>query len=1151
MVDFYLSNLKTKDDLKEIVIEKWNYQPVFLDFPRSYFEKETQVKIKSCEIIAEHLGFQIVLFELDHKQRKKHQQIEIFMRTSEREIMKKIPRDIRTGKLYVFTADKGEYWHFVNVQAIDSRFRIRRFSVSPETRTKLRTTCQQLTEIETKEDDTYQNIVSKHETAFDVEAVTEKFYRDFANRYVDFYEEIEKTPGITESETRLETQMLLNRILFLYFIQRKGWLDSNYNYISEHLDKYRDYPDERNYYFGFLLLLFKQLSSQDYKNKNLGSIPFLNGGLFELTKFTSRLTIRNKLFIDLIDGLLEHYNFVVQEDTPVDVEVAIDPEMLGKIFENLVLKLEEVEEKEGKVKITDLRRATGSYYTPRSVVDFMSRQAIGRFLVNKTDIKLDKVFKLIELGTDDIPDETQDISSIVNAKQARILLNEVKSIRIVDPAVGSGAFLLSALHILVGLRSLLGIHTNDIKIEKRNRCYLLKEEVIQQNLHGVDIMRQAVRICELRLWLSLMVDYELQEDENPPKLPNLSFRIANGDSLHDKLNNIEIRFELKNLDTEIRQLIYALSDLKKSYFREYDTDKKEKINKNVNEKKHEIALEIIQRQIAASEGEQVMLFGEKTSVKDTIKKIKKVSLKKTEGMLKFNLELMKRKNSPKKPLDIFENGQSFLWHLDFVEIFSENNGFDVVLGNPPYGVKDEKVAQNLGLQSKDSYGIFARISVGKLLHPEGTMSFIMSDTWQTIKSHKPLRQFFLDSVKVHYVLMMPAWVFKQTVNTSVITLTKASSKIEFGKTDQRQKEREDNELIAGDFTRAEKNTTELEEYLLEVDKPNFRSTPKVAFYCYPQRLIKTYGEIPFFVGSPDLFLFLNDTTMLKVKNTKNNIDFFTRRINYKNTNIDIIKLGEIADVKKGLATGDNKKFYFKAPEGRGNYELANKTFILSDNEILNFTKKEKIHGVNPFKYNEKYLVPLDKGEECDSESSWLPNYYVQTKFFINWSKNCVGKIYKLRGMRNPKFQFKKGIAFSWTGYYAPTFRLNTGYVFDQSSSCIFQNVFSRELLLGLLTSKFCKYVVKTYIDHSVNSTASVVNKMIFPYPRSIYEKIESTVKNIISKQKKNVFYNYIDKEQKEIDELIYKSLNLNDSDKNEIEAWYARRYPKLVKQEDG
>lgn len=211
------------------------------------------------------------------------------------------------------------------------------------------------------------------------------------------------------------------------------------------------------------------------------------------------IPIPNSFFQDLFENLLNRFNFTIEESSPSSVEVAVDPEMLGRIFEELVLRLEKAIDKPEAEFQRELRRETGSYYTPRVAVYFMAQEAIARRLADLTGIDQQKIKKLIDLSTDEYNDIEQVSKIELSKTECQSILGQAEKITICDPAVGSGAFLLGSLQILVGIKRFLMLKLEDKRAQDINFNYTLKEQSIKQNLIGVDILRQAVHICELRL----------------------------------------------------------------------------------------------------------------------------------------------------------------------------------------------------------------------------------------------------------------------------------------------------------------------------------------------------------------------------------------------------------------------------------------------------------------------------------------------------------------------------------------------------------------------------------------------------------------------------------------------------------------------------
>lgn len=338
--------------------------------------------------------------------------------------------------------------------------------------------------------------------AFDVEKVTKKFYEHYATVFADLEGRIRKTSKLTGEELRLFTQSLFNRLMFLRFIERKGWLtyEDDRNYLRA-LHKAGPVGRQSFYRSRLCPLFFEGLAVEGRQQSDaIGSVPFLNGGLFERSALDDKVQdIPDEAFEGIIgrDGLFYRFNFTVEESTPLDIEVAVDPEMLGKVFEELVTG----------------RHESGSYYTPRPVVSFMCREALKGVLAEKTGASDAAVAALVD------EHEVRGLSE----SHARAILQALDDLKAVDPACGSGAYLLGLLHEMIAIYRLL----QSEKLVKDSRSlYDLKLRIISQNLYGVDIDPFATSIAMLRLWLSLAV-----EAQEAVPLPNLDFKIETGDSL--------------------------------------------------------------------------------------------------------------------------------------------------------------------------------------------------------------------------------------------------------------------------------------------------------------------------------------------------------------------------------------------------------------------------------------------------------------------------------------------------------------------------------------------------------------------------------------------------------------------------------------------
>ena len=343
--------------------------------------------------------------------------------------------------------------------------------------------------------------------AFDVKAVTDKFFADYQRVFASVENAVEGIPWSETEKRRLYTQRLFNRLMFLRFIEKKGWLTYNGspNYLRAIFDATEVSETDENFLNDRLhWTFFHGLGNSENLPQDLaevverrGEVPFLNGGLFEKHEYDQRnaIHIPNDKIAEILK-LFERYNFTVNESTPLDIEVAVDPEMLGKVFEELVRR----------------RHDTGSYYTRRLVVSFMCRESLKICLQEKTD----ETPEILQAFVDDA-----DATKVQDPEKVLLVL---QTLRICDPACGSGAYLLGMMSELLRLREAL-FQSNQIDSPI---IYQRKLDIIQKNLYGVDKDDFAVNIAMLRLWLSLAVDYE---GDTPKPLPNLDYKVAVGDSL--------------------------------------------------------------------------------------------------------------------------------------------------------------------------------------------------------------------------------------------------------------------------------------------------------------------------------------------------------------------------------------------------------------------------------------------------------------------------------------------------------------------------------------------------------------------------------------------------------------------------------------------
>jgi type I restriction-modification system DNA methylase subunit len=662
--------------------------------------------------------------------------------------------------------------------------------------------------------------------AFSVDKLNKEFFADFRKAFEVVAKDIlARNKDWEQAEAERETQTLLNRLLFLYFIQRKGWLDRQPKYLLTHFNHiFQDDPEGTSFNDKFLKPFFVKLSAEDayFPNLELGDLPFLNGGLFddEIGSLTERgrMKVGNPAFRHVFDRLLEAYNFTVREDTPLDQEVAIDPEMIGKIFESLVLQLEQ-SDTGGKTS----RHDTGSYYTPRPIVHYLCREGLRAWLEQfppgkstNWPTRLEKLFALdASDGIDD--NERAQLNELLTPDEARALLDRLDDFRACDPAVGSGAFLVGLLHELVNLCRLC---------ESRSRgkdpatdiewLYETKKRVIEKVLYGVDIQRRAVEICKLRLWISLMVDYPLEVDPHNcalpdfrralkriTPLPNLDFKIRRADSLVEYIRGHAVSFPQSADDSHDFSL--SLNKLATAKHRFYEARRKKD--------KRDAQLDIIEAtaELAQYEFNAIKLkYGLLPSDDDADRVAELAHAEAEMGKLQMQIAAVRKKGERNKDDEIErlnrvfndEAKPTFVWQLDFAEIFHRysrdgesktsllpddtrkskpREGFDLIVGNPPFGAtlsEDDKERlktrfDHIAQRIRNTFLYF--IGVGyEIVKDSGIVCLILPNEFLFQIYMTKVRGFLLDKAQYLFAVNLGEEVFEAIVPTCLIGFRKTT-----------------------------------------------------------------------------------------------------------------------------------------------------------------------------------------------------------------------------------------------------------------------------------------------------------------------------------------------------------------------------------------
>lgn len=962
-----------------------------------------------------------------------------------------------------------------------------------------------------------------------------------------------------------------------------------------------------------------QLKRLAYRGKNylpsdfdytlFDRVPYLNGGLFDVlhednasdTIEDAAVAIPNRLFyateadhqtvtIDSksravvgLNVLLGRYKFTVTENTPHEEEIALDPELLGLVFENLLAEVDSNDPAAAK----SARRASGSYYTPRRIIDYMVNEALRLHLENFIRERQATAEEIAALN--DLLQQRQPWDATRHTRLADWIVEAFDQLRILDPACGSGAFPMGALHRMVELlrtvdpgnrlwlnrklerlpRELRSVTRE--RLSQESLDFVRKLGLIKDALYGIDIQPLAVLITKLRFFISLLAEQRL----------DLS------DAAHNygltPLPNLETKILCANTLREVEHDLFA-----REAVRAYQAARDEYYQPTTSAPRRAELVETIAEQLSTV----LPMFAEEVTGRRE---------RSRELQMQRNRELLKewfRHSTIPAPF--------FLFSVFFPEVCPETApvtlggelaldggtgqqelgdtpnvgaaGFDIVVGNPPYGGTDipDEVKAALRLGSKDPYGAFlARFLVdGQAASPlrtGGILAYIVSDTFMTIKSHRPLRVQLMGS-RVHKAIRVAGDTFNATVNTAILIVQKGGGP---GITPPAEASLLD-AWNAGPWCQMVDLTQvsihdEHERFLSLLfdtagsERRRDISTESCAVYTYPQALIATNSNLPFFVASPKLFALMNDTTAPVSYREINGREILVRTIALNGRRVDLAKLEQVADVKVGLQTGDNEAYLFKEPEARGPYRPIGpfREFVLNEADLrrirgnLDLQAEIVARGISKANrrsdryFDGRYIVPYDKGGASEAEDGWMPSYHVPTDYFIDWSERAVGHLMEGTMIRpesttpyprNTDTYFKPGITFSSRGIYAPTFRFGCNAVYDKESSGIFTRL-PVDSMIGLLGSRFARFLLKGVIQQTVSMDVDALKELPVPLPLS---PVGGLVNEIVEKQRPNSRYDYASNEQLEIDRLVYESYGLNRVDVAEVETWYARRYSKLV-----
>ena len=655
----------------------------------------------------------------------------------------------------------------------------------------------------------FQKLIDKHGDinrddivkAFDVEALSKEFFDKYKAKYEKFCNYIydnrndESLFGHEFAEwdeklIRDYVKKLLGRIVFLHFLQKKGWLgvpvgkqwgEGDTQFMRK-LFKASTQEQKDNYLDLVLEPLFAgalntqrpndifDLNVEGYRTTR---IPYLNGGLFERDALDEpKSTFPASYFEDLFEFFYQ-YNFTIDENDPNDAEVGIDPEMLGHIFENL---LEDNKDK-------------GAFYTPKEIVQYMCRKSLIAYL---TTCVMKKQGENHE-PEDEIKESVRQLLTKPEAIVPRMKKEHledfgsyIRNVKICDPAIGSGAFPMGLLNELVRCRVFINAWAKDDNGNLLEGDYAaLKTEIISNNIYGVDIEKGAIDIARLRFWLSIIVD-----EQKPHVLPNFDYKFMQGNSLIPT-------FDGKFINLETKQIVNAVSEKLKTEKKELYRLKQLHYNAS-GEEKNILDIKIkcsILRMISMRLGAESRAWhdthckqatmdfgGEQSQVSfDTINQSLPLEMQQTNNLAKA---LYKQLNDASIP--VAERSQIdirfFDWRIMFTEVFDNgSDGFDIVIGNPPYINVQLMSEEDKTLYKKLFSSFFKRCDIFALFienglslsSSDGILTYIIPSVIHSNLSYQKIRDMILNKHWLAEVCYTGGKVFNApTVDTTIIRCNK-------------------------------------------------------------------------------------------------------------------------------------------------------------------------------------------------------------------------------------------------------------------------------------------------------------------------------------------------------------------------------------------
>ena len=904
---------------------------------------------------------------------------------------------------------------------------------------------------------------------FSIREITQSFYEDFGELFRGTLQEA--IHGLKDEEENLNayTRTVVNRVLFLLFIEEKGWLDDDVDYVENKYETAKAEDDKHVYDDFFEPLFFEALSNTDKTDYEfLGSIPFLNGGLFERRDIEANVEIDEAFFDALLNpeendagepnGFLRRYKISLRESNPSEQELVVDPEFIGRIFEMFMQR--------------DERADLGAFYTPKPITSYMAKNALKQHLLTQTEITETEAVSLVNDHT--APESLED-------DQIERINDTLHSTTVLDPAVGSGAFIIAMLEELVAVSESLLKTTGD----DRTR-FQLKEEFIADTLYGVDIDAGGIELCKFRVWLHLMQDLnvdhgEFIQSDKEFALPNLGFKFFVGNSLVGEYDptRVDVDSYQETLSGGLSETLTSIHETRKD-FQTAHGDEKERLSKRLDELTTEL-----ETRLAIKENGAWMSAAEKKAA------------------------------------------SSFAWTTNIPEVILDG-GFDIVTGNPPYeGQEGADYKSELGnlYSEKEGFRYYSKTDLFqffvhrgyKLTNEEGVFTYIMSDTFFTQINKTDVRTTLLPDLDE--LTRVNPNAFDASVETAIFSLSKAedeSDKIQLNDSYDVNINSYLQLLQPIDYDESYSVSIEEETYntgraelgehtIYQLHRDLYQRSINNSFFTPTELNIDLFGE---FIAPFHSVYDKWEREIADVSNLQKKMSEVKSLIDDTNPG-EILPFGLLTVGGQGISMRTNKDFIHVlegtkkaeriAEDGSYSRSKLNKTVepgkVIHDASQL--SEDERLHGIK--EDTEQTFVKVTR------ESKGRDLYFSPTDEFVDWSHDNVEKLKDQGVPRNDQYYLKQGIATKRGGgvrnlecrMIEPSVFTDTNQVFfsiDEEKADV-------RYIMGILNSSFSGYIAANFLNRIGLSTRDVRRLPIKIPTEEEKENIVGLVDDIIQIQK--------------------------------------------------